>query len=322
VSYHYDFFGYSAVSNAAIPGLTAKKPSAANIAIHFGLRPPDPDRGYTRESLIFESSFLTNAGRPSLRIFSNSDATLTHIIYDDGMEFWLDESRHEIWSVWPEPLTLADAATYLLGPVFGVLLRLKGTTCLHASAVAIGGKAVLFTGDAGAGKSTTAAALAQRGHLVLSDDIVPLAEREGNFIAVPAYSYLSLWPESVKMLYGPDAALPEFSKNFTKQQLALEGKSDSSVLASYPVAAIFAFGARSSEDNVPRVENMSQREGLLALIANSYASRILDIEKRAKEFEVLGRVARSVPVQRLLPHSDPAYLKQLCDVVETASQRL
>ena len=49
-----------------------------------------------------------------------------------------------------------------LGPVFAFVLRLRGAVTFHASAVRIG-DAVAFLGPQGAGKSTTAAALALRG---------------------------------------------------------------------------------------------------------------------------------------------------------------
>ena len=323
MAYYYDLFGYSVVSNAVIPGLTPTKGSVSvDFSIHFAVRPANQNEDLVRESLVFESSILTEAGRPSLRIFSDAEAGLTHILYDDGMEFWFDERRHQIWCVWPEPFTLGDAATYLLGPVFGVLLRLKGTVCLHASAVAIGGKAILFSGDAGAGKSTTAAAMAKRGHAVISDDIVPIDEHNGQFIASPAYSYLALWPESVRMLYGSDAKLPEFSQNFTKQQLTLPADGVSFKEEPVPLGGIFIFATRGADDDVPRCEDMNPQQALLALIANSYASRVLDIQKRAKEFELLGRVAKVIPVKRLFAHSDAEFLGQLCTVIETACRGL
>ncbi len=121
-------------------------------------------------------------------------------------------------------MTIEDAATYLLGPVLGLFLRLRGVTCLHASAVAFGGQAVAFVGSEGAGKSTTAAALALRGHAILSDDVVALAEHDGAFFVHPAYPYLCLWPESVESIYGSADALPRFSANYDKRCLSLRNK--------------------------------------------------------------------------------------------------
>ncbi|WP_158914579.1 serine kinase [Caulobacter sp. S45] len=62
----------------------------------------------------------------------------------------------------------------LIGPVLALLLHLRGLVVLHASAVGFGDQAVVFMGDKGAGKSTTAAALVAMGHRLIADDIVAI----------------------------------------------------------------------------------------------------------------------------------------------------
>jgi hypothetical protein len=64
-----------------------------------------------------------------------------------------------------------ELRTLLAGRLMGFLLRQRGYLALHASAVAIDGQGVLFVGDSGSGKSTTAAAFHSRGHDLLADDV-------------------------------------------------------------------------------------------------------------------------------------------------------
>jgi hypothetical protein len=60
------------------------------------------------------------------------------------------------------------------------LLAMRGDLVLHASAVAVEGRAVLFCGPTGRGKSTLALALGEAGHGVLGEDGVAISlEREG-----------------------------------------------------------------------------------------------------------------------------------------------
>ena len=56
-------------------------------------------------------------------------------------------------------------------------------TLLHASCVAIGGRAVLITGDSGSGKSDLALRLIDRGAVLVSDDQVELSVENKRLIA-------------------------------------------------------------------------------------------------------------------------------------------
>lgn len=197
-------------SNLQIPELDPIPPPACapDITVHLKISPFESGaapRG--PEELSYSSAFKGPDGNPALRIWKIAGGDYLRLGYFDGTQFWLARDCTNVWAVWPEELTIEDTATYLLGPVFGVLLRLRGVTCLHASAVAFGDRVAAFVGSEGAGKSTTAAALAQRGHPILSDDVVALAERDGSFFVHPACPYLCLWPESVESLYGSSEAL-------------------------------------------------------------------------------------------------------------------
>ena len=261
------------------------------------------------------SSDKDESGEPALRIWKIADGAYLYLAYYDGTKFWLDCEGRRVWAKWPANSSLDDAATLLLGPVLGFFLRLRGVTCLHASAVAFDGRAVAFVGDAGAGKSTTAAAFAERGHAVLSDDVVALVERESSYYVVPAYPYLSLWPESVKMLYGPAKKLPTFSASWDKHMLLLNENKLRFEEKSLPLGAIFLLGERSSDTSAPFLETPTPQEALVSLVANSYASGLLDTEMRAREFALFGRLLAAVPLRRVRSHEDPAQIEAMCEAI-------
>jgi len=183
-------FGLKICSNISIPGLPLLRDSnaASDLKIQLGVF-PESHREIKNgaEEVTYESAYKDDFGNPALRIWKSPDGLYLRLEYFDGSQFWLERTGKEIWATWPEASTLEDACSYLLGPVLGLALRLRGVTCLHASAVALNGEAVAFVGMEGAGKSTTAAAFAREGHGVLSDDVVALTESAAKFVVVPAY---------------------------------------------------------------------------------------------------------------------------------------
>lgn len=76
-----------------------------------------------------------------------------------------------------DPRSDADAGllkAFISGPVMAILLHQRKMMPLHASCVALNGKAIAFVGGSGSGKSTTAVMLHKRGYDFVSDDILTL----------------------------------------------------------------------------------------------------------------------------------------------------
>jgi len=318
VDFTHNVFGLVLRSNLAIPGLPPlEAPSGIpDVHIHLGVSPSSESRRPGKPPPVtYTSSYMDEGGKPIWEIRASPHGSLFHLTYYDGMQFWLDRRGKALWAVWPSQTTLEDACSYLLGPVLGMLLRLREVTCLHASAVAFGDYSVAFVGWAGAGKSTTAAAFARQGSRILSDDIVALAEKEAGFHVLPAYPHLCLWPDSVKVLYGSPEALPRFVPDWEKRRLALGGQGARFEDRPLLLGAIYVLGDRRPEP-APYVEKIGASDALVSLVTNTYANKILDRELRAREFAVLGRLVSSVPMRRVYPHADATRLEELCKVIQ------
>jgi hypothetical protein len=324
-NFTYAVFGVLLRSNVELPELTPLGPNYTSslwaktllhpsIRLFLNISPHEREAPSGVEELRYASSDTDDAGNPALKIWQIAGGCYLRLAYYDGTQFWLDREGTKVWATWPRNLTIQDAATYLLGPILGFVLRLRGVTCLHASAVAFGERAVAFVGSQGAGKSTTAAALAVRGHAILSDDVVALAEHNGSFLVHPAYPYLCLWPESVQSIYGSAAALPPFSANYEKRCLSLRKQELRFAERPLPLAAIYILGDRR-DDPAPLVESIPPQKAFLSLVANTFATTVIDGALRAKEFETLGRLAPIVPVRGLCAHKDAGRLTELCEKV-------
>lgn len=309
-------YGLHIKSNFVIPGLVAfsSLPPVA-IEVMFAQMPVQL-RGSFEEAKVWRvSQELDEHDQPSCVIYELKGGEFFRLRYADGTEFVFNRQCTQIWATWPDSLTLEDTAIYLLGPVLGILLYLRGITCLHASAVEIDGAAVAMVGDSGAGKSTTAAAFAHLGYRVLSDDVVTLNEQGNEFIVHPAYPYIRLWPSSVELLYGKPDALPLLTPTWDKHCLHLIDRGHKFSAEPLPLDAIYLLGDRSSSPSAPYIEAVPPNESLINLVANTYANRVLDKQGRAREFELLGRLRNRLPVRRVIPHEDPKHLFKLCQVI-------
>ncbi|NLU78515.1 hypothetical protein HCA58_09005 [Micromonospora sp. HNM0581] len=93
---------------------------------------------------------------------------------------------------------------WLEGMVASLVLIQQCRFALHASTVRVDGRLVAVAGSSGAGKSTTAALLASRGHAIVTDEVtaVDLVVREGGVVPTvcPSGRRLRLRRETVERL--------------------------------------------------------------------------------------------------------------------------
>lgn len=243
------------------------------------------------------------------------------LAYSDGARFVLNATADRMWGT-AAPLNPEELSLYFLGPIMGFLLRRRHVTCLHASAVEIRNQAVLFSGHAGYGKSTTAAALALRGVPVLTDDISPLQLTKGYYWVIPGYPRVCLWPDTVAKLLGHEDCLPRLIPTWEKRYLPLDGMRAKFGSQEKRVGLIYLFGERSSATNAPRIEEMGRKEALLALVQNTYMNWLIDREQRAEEFDALSRLVQQIPVRRVVAHTDGEKLAALCECIFEDSEKV
>ena len=314
-------YGLNLASYMALPGIpllqdasaphlrvTLKRDAAAPLTL------PDPIE-------ILYSSPNAASSQPNLRFGILPGGEYFDFLYGDGVRFAVECGGREVWADWPEKYTLEDACTYLLGPVMGFVLRLRGTVCLHASAVAIGDRAIAFVGSPEAGKSTTAAAFACRGIPVLSDDVVALTDKGAQFLVQPGYPRVNLWPDSVRQLFGSEDALPSITPTWDKHYLPLGQNGHHFASSPLPLGAIYILDGR--EDlSAPIIEEVSGGEAFMALVANTYVNYLLDQDMRRTEFDVLSRIVSGIPVRRVRAPEEPSAIFGLCEAIANDATRV
>ena len=230
----------------------------------------------------------------------SQDATVIHrsdeafvIDFPDGTSFAIDSAGRAITIVGgPTHYGTDDLATYALGPVFAFALHLQGAILLHASSVALGGRAVLFCGPSGSGKSTTAAILARQGFEVLSDDLTEISETRPHKV-FPSGGVLRLWSDSVARLYGDASALPALAPSWEKR---FQRIGDTAAL---PLGAILVLSDARSE--LPQLERLASKPAWSALMANAFTAQLPDQRMSERIFSLMASIADSVAAFAFTP---------------------
>lgn len=298
-SYRYSTLGLTLVCDRPLPYVApvdapARRPVTVRLAVGG-----DRADGETGWRTVLSSSARDDAGEPRISIARHTDDGTFRFRYADGVTFHITSDGRSVDCRWRESSSIEDATTYLLGPVLSFVVRLRGMVPLHASAVAVDGVAIALAGVAGAGKSTTAAAFATLGYVVLSDDVVALQAGGDGFVVLPDCPFLKLWPRSAELLWGSRDALPNLSTTWDKRYLPLADYGYPSTREAHPLAAVYLLDREASEPATLEIEPLAGRDALLGLTRAVHGLCGHDEKLHARQFDTLSRLLREVPLRRV-----------------------
>lgn len=212
----------------------------------------------------------------------------------------------------PESAASADdIPIFLLGTVFGILLHQREQIVLHASAVRINGKAVLFCGNSGAGKSTIAAALVQRGYPLMTDDVCAVAMTAGGVPTVyPDGRQLKLWAQSIDRLdlaaRRGERVRDRLEKFYVEPAEALSEP--------LPLGAVYAL-REARPPHAAGIERPNVVDAALILRRNAYRpAMVTRMGQRAHYFHAATTIANVAGIYHLTRSLD---FKQMPDVLAT-----
>lgn len=188
----------------------------------------------------------------------------------------------------------------------------QGHLVLHGSAVSVHGRAAVFVGPTGQGKSTLATAFYANGHGILSDDVSPVYSRSDGPVVPPAFPRLTISHEVATAL---SVAWSPSARATTRDRRSVD-IGDRFDAEPRPLAGIYLLtdGADLAIDPVPTLE------GPMELMQVSY-SLYPDSDRDALDahLQTCGDVLSTVPVKRLVR---PRSLRDLDDVVQLVASDL
>lgn len=307
-SFYYRIYGLLLKSNQPMPGLMdSPGTNRSDVQVHFNNFENDSSFVNAGEE-IFKSLGFSENGDPFFKLVKNpSDSkAFLRIQYTNGKGravFHISQNGTRVEVFRPDSIPFNDTITYFLGPVIGCVLRLREVTCLHGGVVSVDGKALAVIGPKGGGKSTTIAAFAHKGHAVLSDDIIPLSEYDGDYYVQPGYPLLRLWPNTI-------TAFPEFQLKELPQILSISEKRFLKLGVNglggswrfrdkrLKIAAVYVITGIA--DQTVEVKAQSKAKGLIALSGNVYPEYSLNKSDMGRDFIFLSQFVTCVPVRGVL----------------------
>lgn len=207
---------------------------------------------------------------------------------------------------------------FILGSCMGVLLMQKGVLALHGSSLVLENKAYALVGRSGAGKSTLASYLMDQGHLLVSDDVIPVLVHNGTPLAVPGYPQQKLWQQSLDYLGMNSSAFRPLFKRETKFAIPVHDRFQAEPL---PLAGIFEL---SVQDRPVSVEAISGLERLHTLYNHTYQKALVDpMGVREWHFGMLASFVNRLPMYRLTrPEQGFSAPQQTELIFETIAQKV
>jgi len=207
-----------------------------------------------------------------------------------------------------DTVDLTSLQVFLLGSGLGALLMQRDLLVVHGNAVEIDGVCVLCVGPSGVGKSTTAAALMQRGYRVISDDVCAI-NAKGQII--PGIPHIKLWQEAADNLQVQTAGLSRIRPELEKYRVPL---GDLFCADPIDVRKIYVLSPNNSEEVV--CETLKGQGKFLALRSNTYRPRFVDgLGMKSAHFQQVTTLSQQVTVKRLRRPMSGFQLDKLLDVL-------
>lgn len=278
----YQGYGLELQSRYPLPELeTVESPRApADVTIEFESGTPSAKTAITRESGQFGTGFAS---------FDVADGTSISVTLSGDAS--VDRTR-----------------PYLFGPALSLLLYQRGLFQLHGCTVAIGERAVVLLGESGAGKSTLAAALYDRGHGLVTDDIAVVEPTPDGPTVRPGFPACKLHPADAAAVLDTLTAhdIPESPKRYYK----LPDRFPSTPL---PLDGIYVLAEAPQLD----VERLDSQLAIRELLRHSYRPRIVEEMGLATErLHQFSDVVERTPVKRLHRPKDYQSLADVAGLIE------
>lgn len=198
----------------------------------------------------------------------------------------------------------------------GVWLEQNGIACIHANALALGDSAIGLIAPSRTGKTTLTAALIEHGLKAMTDDMLALHRKHGQWQVFPSWPQLRMWPDSAAKFIGQDPKLlAKVHHRFEKRLVDIEEKgSDAFCAQAMPLRHLYVLERRANNTGEVVITDLAPAHAVTHLLQNSILSDAYGVlELEAKRLGKLAMLVEQVPLKKI---SYPGGMENLPGVCE------
>lgn len=232
------------------------------------------------------------------------------------VDLWPDR-KLAIEHILQDGLPAETSAHFLDDQVVPRLMAHLGDIVLHGGAIRALGKAVVFIGESGRGKSTLCADFDSAGFPLMGDDALVLDDAPETPRIRAVYPSLRLLPDTIAALFENPLTAVSIGDYTDKQRIdrAPAGTHEHDAL---PLAAIFLLGPPAQDERIA-VDAASPTDVCMAMITNSFELNPVDTARAASKLGRISVIANRVPAFHLRYPRNYALLPQVRDAILTAA---
>ena len=215
---------------------------------------------------------------------------------------------------------------YVFTQILPLWMEMQGFPIMHASVLGKSGRAFAFLAISGTGKSSLAAACLNPSVSLLTDDILPIEEMNGNFLGSPGLPQINLWPDQAAYFIGETGADGEPISTTAKKRYPISAfKNGVFCEESQPLTCLYIPERYEPAGGETKIEitPVPAVEAVIELLRYSFIPVFICEEMgwQGRRMEFFARLVERVPVRRLRYPSGFEYLPAVAEAVMRDAER-
>ena len=296
----YSIFGITLTSDFPFANRLVKGSGSPRLSFSCVDQPPIPP-GWQQTAPAYASPYRTDAGESVVYLHRLEDCDVLRFTNAADFYLWSDRILCHLLNAAYDYLV----EIFLLGAVLSFWLERQGIPALHASAISIENRTVVFLSMKKGGKSLLAAALMQAGYPLLTDDILPVVRQGKTFLGQPGYPNMRMLPGEAKYFLGHYQNLGIIHPALSKRRV-LVGPDGFGTFCNIPqpLACFYLPGRRKPGKKETQIQidvtPITPAAAVIELVRHSFTCHILEaLGWQSQRLDFFTQLVQQVPMHRL-----------------------